>query len=43
LKESLEESRRIEFKLEFLDIDEKRPFSPNLPLDDNQFCPLDDQ
>ena len=43
LKESLEESRRIEFKLEFLDINEKRPSSPNLPLNENQFCPLDAQ
>lgn len=43
LKESLEESRRIEFRLEFLDLNEKRPSSPDLPLDTNQFCPLDNQ
>ena len=41
LKESLEESRRIEFKLEFLDIGEKRPAPRNAPLDDDSHCPLD--
>lgn len=41
LKDSLEESRRIEVKLEFLDIGEKRPKSPNVPMDDVQACPLD--
>ena len=43
LKESLEESRRIEVKLEFLDIGEKRPKSPNHKMDEVQACPLDCQ
>ena len=41
LKDSLEESRRIEVKLEFLDIGEKRPKSPDVPMDEVQPCPLD--
>lgn len=41
LKESLDESRRIELKLEFLDIGEKRPQSRNIPLDKDFHCPLD--
>jgi hypothetical protein len=41
LKESLEESRRIEFKLEFLDIGEKRPAAPNIRDSEHQHCPLD--
>jgi outer membrane protein OmpA-like peptidoglycan-associated protein len=41
LKDTLHESRRIEIKLEFLDLGEKRPLTPNLPMDDNQLCPLD--
>jgi len=41
LKESLDESRRIELKLEFLDIGEKRTAPRNAPLDDDPRCPLD--
>lgn len=41
LKTSLDESRRIELKLEFLDIDEKRAESRNAPLDEDSVCPLD--
>ena len=41
LKESQDESRRIELKLEFLDIDEKRPIPRNVPLDNDNRCPLD--
>lgn len=41
LKESLEESRRIEMKLEFLDLDEKRPDTRDQPFDENPRCPLD--
>ena len=41
LKPSLEESRRIEFKLEFLEMGEKRPIPPGIPLDENRNCPLD--
>lgn len=40
LKAGLEESRRIEFKLEFLELDEKRATSREAPLDDAT-CPLD--
>jgi flagellar motor protein MotB len=41
LKESLDESRRIELKLEFLDIGEQRADPRNAPLDDDPHCPLD--
>ncbi len=41
LKESLEESRRIEMKLEFLDLDERRTASRDQALDENPRCPLD--
>lgn len=41
LKESLEESRRIELKLEFLDIGENRQTSREMPLDSDPKCPLD--
>jgi hypothetical protein len=41
LKESMDESRRIELKLEFLDIGEQRPASRNVPLDNDTHCPLD--
>ncbi len=41
LKETLEESRRIEFKLEFLELNEERPRIIQIPLDDCQNCPLD--
>ncbi|WP_026843304.1 flagellar motor protein MotB [Citrifermentans bremense] len=41
LKSTMEESRRIELKLEFLDIGEKRALSPNLTLADEPMCPLD--
>ena len=40
LKASLEESRRIELKLEFLEIGEKRLTPREAPLDDAP-CPLD--
>lgn len=40
LKASLEESRRIELKLEFLELDEKRLTPRDAPLDDAP-CPLD--
>lgn len=42
LKASLEESRRIELKLEFLDnMSDKRPTPRDAPLDDDVRCPLD--
>jgi len=41
LKASLEESRRIELRLEFLDIGEQRPASRDIPLDENPRCPID--
>ncbi len=41
LKESLDESRRIELKLEFLDIDERRAVARDLPLDHDLRCPID--
>jgi flagellar motor protein MotB len=41
LKDSLEESRRIELKLEFLDIGENRQTSKTMPLDVDTRCPLD--
>ncbi|MBV5340275.1 MAG: OmpA family protein [Deltaproteobacteria bacterium] len=41
LKESLDESRRVELKLEFLDIGEQRPASRDTPLDNDPRCPLD--
>lgn len=41
LKASLEESRRIELRLEFLDIGEHRPASRDIPLDENPRCPID--
>lgn len=41
LKTSLEESRRIELKLEFLEIGEDRPVSRDAPLDEDSVCPLD--
>lgn len=41
LKESLEESRRIELRLEFMDIGEKRSKSRDLPLDGEVRCPID--
>ncbi len=41
LKESLADSRRIELKLEFLEIGEKRPAPISAPLDDDPVCPLD--
>jgi outer membrane protein OmpA-like peptidoglycan-associated protein len=41
LKESLDESRRIELKLEFLDIGEHRAASRDIPLDNDPRCPID--
>ena len=41
LKKTLEESRRIELKLEFLEVGEKRPKSPPMSLNEDQYCPLD--
>jgi outer membrane protein OmpA-like peptidoglycan-associated protein len=41
LKDTLEESRRIEMKLEFLDLEERRPRPREQPLDENPRCPLD--
>lgn len=41
LKETYEESRRVEIKLEFLELNEKHPKSPEFRLDENQMCPLD--
>lgn len=41
LRESMEESRRIELKLEFLDIGEHRPRSREMPLDTDSRCPID--
>lgn len=40
LKESLDESRRIELKLEFLDIGEQRTVPRLIPLDNDPHCPL---
>lgn len=41
LKDSPEESRRIEMRLEFLDPGERRPVSRPVPLDELSRCPLD--
>lgn len=41
LKASLEESRRIELKLEFLELEEKRATPRDVPLDEDARCPLD--
>jgi hypothetical protein len=41
LKKTLEESRRIELKLEFLEVGEPRPESHPVFMDDDQYCPLD--
>ena len=41
LKPGLEESRRIELKLEFLDIGESRPKTHEMPLDNDPTCPVD--
>lgn len=41
LKDTDEESRRIEMKLEFLDLEERRPTPRDQPLDQNPRCPLD--
>lgn len=41
LKDTLEESRRIEMKLEFLDVEEKRPTPREQALDENPRCPID--
>lgn len=40
LKESDEESRRIELRLEFFEMDEPRMSERNAPLDDEPRCPL---
>jgi len=41
LKNSPEESRRIELRLEFLDPAERRASTPQPPLDDDPRCPID--
>jgi hypothetical protein len=41
LKKTLEESRRIELKLEFLEMGEPRPMAPPIQLAADQNCPLD--
>jgi flagellar motor protein MotB len=41
LKKTLEESRRIELKLEFLEVGEVRPVSQPVTMDDGSYCPLD--
>jgi len=41
LKKTLEESRRIELKLEFLELNEEKTNAPQIPLNDCQLCPLD--
>lgn len=41
LKESLDESRRIELESEFLDIGEARQRSREMPLDQEAKCPID--
>ncbi|MFZ2853051.1 MAG: OmpA family protein [Rhodocyclaceae bacterium] len=41
LKNSPEESRRIELRLEFLDPAERRVNAPQPPLDDDPRCPID--
>lgn len=41
LKNSPEESRRIELRLEFLDPAERRASAPQPPLDDDPRCPID--
>jgi len=40
-RSSPEASRRIELKLEFLDVGEKRPSGPVMPLDGDTRCPMD--
>ncbi len=40
LKASLEESRRIELKLEFLELGENRSTPRDAPLDDDERCPV---
>ena len=41
LKANFDESRRIEFKLEFLELDEKRQDFRDAKLDDDEICPVD--
>lgn len=41
LKANFDESRRIEFKLEFLELDEKRQDLREAKLDDDETCPVD--
>jgi outer membrane protein OmpA-like peptidoglycan-associated protein len=41
LRESPDESRRIELRLEFLELGEARPPSHALPLEEERRCPLD--
>ena len=41
LKKELEESRRIEMKLEFLEIGEIRPVAREVALDADVRCPID--
>ena len=41
LKVKAEESRRVELKLEFRELDEKKEVSPEIPWDEDSVCPLD--
>jgi hypothetical protein len=41
LKKSAEESRRVELKLEFRELDEKQEAQPEIPWDEDAKCPLD--
>jgi outer membrane protein OmpA-like peptidoglycan-associated protein len=41
LKESAEESRRVELKMEFRELGEKQDATPEIPWDEDPKCPLD--
>ncbi|HEX8961627.1 MAG TPA: flagellar motor protein MotB [Rhodocyclaceae bacterium] len=41
LKASAEESRRVELKMEFRELDEKQESPPEIPWDEDPKCPLD--
>ena len=41
LKRNAEQSRRVELRLEFRELDEKRETEPTLPWDEDSTCPLD--
>jgi len=41
LKSNMQDSRRIEFRLEFYERDDERRKPDHIPLDDGRYCPLD--